>query len=61
MKGGETMLKKYLINGREYQYEEGEQPAGAVELRPKKKAVEPSNKAVKPANKGRRTRKVKES
>lgn len=55
------MLKKYLINGREYQYEEGEQPAGAVELRPKKKAVEPSNKAVKPANKGRRTRKVKES
>lgn len=61
------MLKKYLINGREYQYEEGEQPAGAVELRPKKavepsnKAVKPANKAVKPASKTRRTRKVKES
>ena len=33
------MLKQYIINGKQYQYEEGEQPAGAVEL---KKAVEPS-------------------
>ena len=42
------MLKQYIINGKQYQYEEGEQPAGAVEL---KKAVEPSEKAAKPANK----------
>ena len=46
------MLKQYIINGKQYQYEEGEQPEGAVEL---KKAVEPSNKAVKkPANKTRK-------
>lgn len=42
------MLKEYIVNGLRYQYEEGEQPESAVEL---KKAVEPSNKAVKPANK----------
>mgnify|MGYP006874837124 CR=1 FL=1 len=41
------MLKEYIVNGRQYQYEEGTQPEGAVEV----KAVEPSNKAVKPANK----------
>lgn len=41
------MLKEYIVNGKQYQYEEGEQPEGAVEV----KAVEPSNKAVKPANK----------
>lgn len=46
--GGETMLKHYIINGTEWQYEEGEQPEGAVEM---KKAVEPSEKAAKPANK----------
>ena len=45
------MLKRYIVNGLEYQYEEGEQPAGAVELKPTKKAAEPLNKAVKPANK----------
>lgn len=28
------MLKRYLINGKEWQYEEGEQPTGAVELEP---------------------------
>ena len=45
------MLKQYIINGKQYQYEEGEQPEGAVEI----KAVEPSNKAVKkPANKTRK-------
>ncbi len=43
------MLKRYLLNGKEWQFEEGEQPDGAVEL--KKKAVEPSNKAVKADNK----------
>lgn len=44
------MLKDYLVNGRQFQYEEGTQPDGAVEV---KKAVEPSNKAAKPANKRR--------
>lgn len=60
------MLKYYIYNGREWQYEEGEQPEGAVELMPKKKAVEPSekaakpaNKAVKPANKSRKAVKAK--
>lgn len=43
------MLKEYIINGKQYQYEEGEQPEGAVEV----KAVEPPKKAVKPANKSR--------
>ena len=49
------MLKQYIVNGKQFQYEEGEQPDGAVELKkkvnPPKKAVEPSNKAAKPANK----------
>lgn len=52
------MLKQYIINGKQWQYEEGEQPAGAVELhkavKPSEKAVEPANKAVKPANKARK-------
>ena len=51
MEGGETVLKRYIINGMEFQFEEGEQPAGAVEVKPDKKAAEPLNKAVKPANK----------
>lgn len=46
------MLKEYIVNGLTYQFEEGEQPDGAVEV--KAKAVEPSNKAVKPANKSRK-------
>lgn len=46
------MLKRYIVNGMEFQYEEGEQPAGAVEVQPKK-AAEPQNKAVKPANKAK--------
>lgn len=44
------MLKRYIVNGLEYQYEEGEQPKGAVEIQPVK-AAEPLNKAVRPANK----------
>lgn len=44
------MLKNYIVDGRQYQFEEGTQPEGAVEV----KAVEPSNKAVKPANKTRK-------
>ena len=41
------MLKYYIIKGKQYQYEEGSQPAGAVEF----KKVKPSEKAVttKPA------------
>lgn len=47
------MLKIYrLPNGRTYQYEEGTQPEGAVEV---KKAVEPPAKAVVPENKAKKT------
>lgn len=53
LKGGETdMMKDYMVNGRQYQFEEGTQPENAVEV----KKVEPQNKAVKPANKARRTK-----
>lgn len=55
------MLKQYIINGKQWQFEEGEQPACAVELKavkpPKKaevKAEKPANKAVRPANKSRK-------
>ena len=52
------MLKQYIVNGFQYQYEEGEQPEGAVELKkavdPSEKAEKPANKAVKPANKARK-------
>ena len=52
------MLKIYAINGRKYQFEEGKQPEGAVEVirtvEPSEKAAEPKNKAVKPANKARK-------
>ena len=47
------MLKSYLWRGVEWQFKEGEQPEGAVELKPEEKAAEPLNKAVKPANKKR--------
>ena len=46
------MLKRYIVNGMEFQFEEGEQPVGAVEVQPEKKAEEPlKNEAVKPTNK----------
>ena len=45
------MLKRYIVNGLEYQYEEGTQPKGAVEVKPEKKAAEPLNKAAEPLNK----------
>jgi len=48
------MLKSYLWRGVEWQFEEGEQPAGAVELKPTKKAAEPQDKAAKPQNKKRK-------
>lgn len=48
------MLKQYIVNGRQYQFEEGEQPAGAVEV---KAQAKPQNKAKKPvSNKTRRTK-----
>ena len=58
------MMKNYIVNGKEYLYEEGRQPEGAVELRPakkeavpKEKVAKPQNKAVKPDNKSRAVRK----
>lgn len=59
------MLKIYEYRGQKYQFEEGEQPDGAVEVRkvappekvaemPEEKAKEPANKARKPANKTRK-------
>lgn len=46
------MLKIYEIDGKQWQFEEGEQPAGAVEV--KEKAVDPpKTKAMKPSNKAR--------
>lgn len=52
------MLKQYIIGGKQYQYKEGEQPEGAVELKkavePSKKAAEPTKKTVEPANKARK-------
>ena len=45
------MLKVYVINGKEWLYEEGKQPENAVEL---KKAAVPKNKAAKPENKARK-------
>lgn len=57
MKGGDPMLKSYLWRGVEWQFEEGKQPEGAVELKPEKKAAEPLNKAVKPANKTKAVKK----
>ena len=46
------MIKEYMVGGKQYQFEEGEQPKGAIEV----KKVEPQNKAVKPANKAKRTK-----
>lgn len=48
------MLKNYIYKGLQFQFEEGKQPEGAVEV----KAAKPSEKAVeakaqKPANKAR--------
>lgn len=54
------MLKIYVVNGRTYQFEEGEQPAGAVELKAEKPsdkaAAKPANKQAKPANKARQVK-----
>ena len=45
------MLKIYKYNGLTYQYEEGEQPEGAVEVKAEPPKAE--TKAVKPANKAK--------
>lgn len=42
------MLKRYSYNGLTYQWEEGEQPKGAIELKeaaPKTRERRPTNKA----------------
>lgn len=44
------MLKIYKVGNLTYQFEEGEQPSSAVEV----KKTEPKNKAARPANKQRR-------
>lgn len=41
------MLKKYLYKGKEWQFEEGKQPAGAVEVKTKKPTENKAKKAVK--------------
>lgn len=52
------MLKIYEIGGKLWQFEEGEQPEGAVEY--KEKAAEPpKNKAAKPAANKQRKAAVK--
>ena len=59
------MLKIYEYRGQKYQFEEGEQPAGAVEAKtvtpPEKvaeeheaKAAAPKTRARKPSNKSRK-------
>ena len=43
------MLKRYNWKGLEWQFEEGKQPEGAIEIKP--------DKAVKPANKTKAVKK----
>jgi len=50
------MLKTYIYRGLEYQFEEGEQPEEAVEV---KAEPEPSKKAAQPANKSRKAVRTK--
>lgn len=47
------MLKKYIYNGKEYQFEESKAPAGAVlvDQKPAEKKADTKNKAAAPANK----------
>lgn len=46
------MLKHYIIDGKEWQYEEGEQPDDAVEV----KQAKTENKAIAPKNKARKVK-----
>ena len=43
------MMKIYIIDGKQYLFEEGKQPRGAVEF----KKAEPQNKAIVPDNKAK--------
>lgn len=49
------MLKRYMYQGLAFQYEEGEQPEGAI-LIEEPTAKKPAAKARKTANKARTTR-----
>ena len=54
------MLKHYMYKGLQWQFNEGEQPDGAVEVKaakPSDKAIEPSDKVAKPQNKSRKVAK----
>lgn len=47
------MLKNYMVGGKCFQFEEGQQPAGAVEVnaaKPSEKAAQTEDKAARPAN-----------
>lgn len=51
------MLKEYIYHGATYQFEEGEEPEGAEEVKtvkPSEKAAKPENKAGKPSNRSRK-------
>ena len=48
------MLKEYIFNGLTFQFEEGQQPSGAVEVKSKKAVDPPKKEAPKPANKSRK-------
>lgn len=47
-------LKEYRWRGNTWQFEEGEEPAGAVPV--ERKAAQLANKAARPANKARTPR-----
>ena len=47
------MLKQYIVNGKQFQYEEGDQPECAIEL---KQAEPKENKTVTPKNKQRKVK-----
>ena len=46
------MVKEYFINGKGWQFEEGEQPEGAIEV----KQTKPENKQAEPKNKARKVK-----
>lgn len=47
------MLKEYIYNGVQYQFTEGDQPEGAVELKAQPPEKVAQTKVVKPANKAK--------
>ena len=53
------MMKHYLVNGIQRQYEEGTQPEGAIEVVSVKVKTDPENKAKKPSNKAKQPRGTK--